>query len=352
MSYCYLANHSGYKSPQTHADSFVASILSSSMDRNLASHLVAAMRIGFESPVISGPRGRSTLNDNGAPIQVCIQATRRGVSWGLIGDPEHDLPEPGMRLAASRQALPAVLTICRATELTGLIDQTLETCLPLNDATALQRLMGGVVWIAGGLDRAGAGLYVDIRHGDVEANWDRIGIWLAAICPDTLNARPILQAVRPHGVPAGIGLKGVSAANARAKFYWRLKEPVSIETFGIDPLLHPALPWFLEKLTKGRPLSPSALTFSAGFDVASGHLRDAKIDVCCCRHCLGQSSLEILDVLELCAGHLGLDMLAEARAPLSDGLCQAALLGLGADSTGELRLNLYLKPNDATEPQQ
>lgn len=283
-------------------------------------------------------RWTSVLNNDGAPLQACATFGPRGRRLRLIGDPTGDSGPRRLRAERARRAIRETLAATDAEGLSDMCEGTLRRMLPRGRAR--REVDPGLVWLAADLQR-GAALYVNLRWGEAAARWDDALQWLAGILPDARAAASVVAALRPHAVLASVALEGSSAAEGRAKLYWRLTRPVALSALGMEPLCDPAAGAFLARIVGQRDLPLQGLVLSAGFDLGDGALTDAKIDLCA--HCLPRPPEQWQGDLAGCCAAFGL-----AEPELGDGLdagaCEMAFLGLGIGRRGERRINAYLKP--------
>jgi hypothetical protein len=287
--------------------------------------------------------GRSGLNHDGSPLQVCLSSTSQGVYTRLLADPAFVLADPYERYVDSRAAFERVLRLTRATELLDLCDRTLSCYVP-NQRSEFDRFDSGVLWLGAGLQMPGCALYVDARQRQVQSDdpydaaWTQAQVWLNAILPDATEANAAIAALRSHGELLSIGIEGSKLSNARAKLYWRFKRPTRLDQIEIEILNHPAFVEFLIHVIADRTLLLSGIVPSIGFSVTTGNLLDAKLDIC--GHCLAYHPTAWAELIQACTQCYGLAPLSVASA-LSQS--QVSYIGLGLDHNQQARLNLYLK---------
>jgi hypothetical protein len=83
------------------------------------------------------------------------------------------------------------------------------------------------------------------------------------------------------------------------------------------------------------------VVLNAGIHVAGGRWADVKLDICGCRNCLNYSPREAVEAVNAITSHFGLMPVPVAEA-LNFG--EFAFCGLGVDTEGQRRLNIYVKP--------
>jgi len=294
----------------------------------------------------SGRRGGfSELNNDGSPAQLCLSQSRDGTGLRMLVDPAWSLVDAPSRLAASRDALASALARGGADDLAPACEALLTTLL-LDEGPALYAYPSSLLWIGVGLGQPGCAVYVDVRPlGD--AVWDRTRDWLQQVLPNAEHAVDTLTRLRPHVQLSSIGVEGISRKRARAKLYWRLREPMGLSALGLPLLDDPVLAAFLATAIGEREFPLSGLVMSAGFDFAAGVIEDTKIDLC--GHCMPQSAASWLALLERVSGGLGLKA-PPVHAALREDRCGVAFLGAGLDRHGHHRLNIYLKPSGLSLP--
>ena len=286
--------------------------------------------------------GVSILNNDGAPLQVCLSASQDGVSTRLIADPAWNLGVPAERLAASRAILEQALGQSGSEGLRPLCQGLFRTLLPTEER-ALNQFTVGFFWIGVGVGKPGLALYLDAKPYGVQAGWDLANRWLESVLPDASVSRPLIQQLSPHGNLASIGFEGVSPQAARAKLYWRLKQPTQLDQLGIELLGDRAFSVFLTNAIGRRRMNLSGTVMSLGFDLTTGKVKDTKIDLC--GHCLPQSTRQWVDLLDHLCDEFSLPYFP-VREDILQSRCEVAFIGLGVDDRRRYRLNLYLKtPN-------
>ena len=289
--------------------------------------------------------GRSELNNDGSPLQVCLSSSERGSSVRLIIDPAWYLGVPAERLEVSRNILVDALREAGAGELISLFLDMLEVALPPASApdyqSVLTRFTRGFFWLGVGVDKPGAAIYMDMQPYGTGGAWDLAELWLDRALPDTLPARRAITNLRSHARLASIGFEGVGLGNARLKLYWRLLHPVMLAELGADLLNAPEFAHFLLNVVGARTMNLSGTVMSLGFDLSSGDVEDAKVDLC--GHCLPLHPTQWVSLLDQLCETFGLARISVYTDLLTER-CDVAFLGMGVDRARRRRLNLYLKP--------
>ena len=273
---------------------------------------------------------RSTLNNDGSPLQVCITYCSSGRHIRIIGDLLSSLDEAG-------RVLSDVFVLCRSHSLNSIYRHMLSHTLPVNEQQ--DHLQGGLFWLAAGLE-GGTALYANTRWGLAADRWNDAVDWLEFILPDPHPSNRIIQTLRKHAVLASLGLEGRTPADARAKLYWRLLAPTSFAQMHVPFLDHEAFANFLDLLASQQSVPLSGVVFSVGFSLSNGALCDAKIDLCA--HCLPKPPKLWVQLLDECCKNHRLHRLDIGEGILSRQ-CDVAVVGFGVDSRCDPRLNVYLK---------
>jgi hypothetical protein len=293
---------------------------------------------------------RSRLNNDGVPLQLCLTSSRTRAGLRLIGDPGAHLDDTEARWRVSRAALDEALTASGAGTLAPLAERTLARLLP--DAPEPRaRYRDGFIWLARSPDRPGLAFYVEAAPLGAAGGWDAAEAWLSDVLPAPAAARAALARLRASCVVASLGLEGSCPADARAKIYFRLARPASLEALGLELLRDASVQGFLAEAMGTFGLDLDGLVLSAGFRVATGEPADVKLDLC--GHCLTWSDAQWLALWERWRAAHGLRPL-----PLADALqgdCDVAFVGFGLDAALEPRVNVYLKaraPREAPRPDE
>jgi len=284
--------------------------------------------------------GRSGLNSDGSPLQLCLTATPKHLHSRLLSDPAFVLADPKERFEASQLALAEVLELTASQQLAALCDRTLRWYLP-EDVAGFDQFTSGVLWLGAGIDTPGCAVYVDARrNGNFQEAWDWAQQWLADILPNSSAASSAIAALRNYAYLQSIGIEGSNLNNARAKLYWRFLRPTRLDQMGLEIFQNPAFASFLTFVIRDSTLQLSGIVPSLGFAIATGETHDAKIDVC--GHCLAYSTSKWIELVDCCTQMYGLTNLPVSEA-LEQNRSSVSYLGMGCDRSGALRLNLYLK---------
>ncbi len=284
------------------------------------------------------PGGRSALNNDGSWLQLCLSTDPKGWRARLLADPAASEPDPVRRLKAARTALRRLLELRDAGTLRGICERTLALTLP-RAPDVLQRSENGVFWIAADLDAPGTALYVDAGPAGERGGWQVAWDWLADILAESSSAHRVIDRLSAHARTASFGIEGTAAENARAKLYFRLKRPASLADLGVELFVVPAVTRFLNMAMTDFAVELEGLVLCVGFDVSSGDLVDAKVDLC--GHCLRYSKDGWERLVGRCTDEFGLAPLPVTEALAPDR--EVAFIGFGVDRRGGCRLNLYLK---------
>ena len=289
----------------------------------------------------SGALAPSRLNSDGSPLQLCLTAGPDAATLRLIGDPGAGVLDRAQQLEWARAALQRTFD-SRAAELTAVAGDALERIVGFepNGDEPLARFASGIAWLAAAPAGPGAGLYLDVRAHGVTRGWRAARAWLEEALPSPAAAIAALDTIEPVAEPASVALEGRGREDARAKVYFRLREPSPLSALGIDLFSAPVALAFLERALADRTLERDGLVLGAGFRLADGALSDVKLDVC--GHCLAYERGEWAALIGALTADLGLAPLPVADA-LADGDLDVSFVGLRVDAAGSVRLNLYLK---------
>lgn len=291
--------------------------------------------------------GRSALNSDGTPLQICLTVKAGtdtpGYSLRIIGDPCSN--EDGYtRLRHSRAAMTRTLRLHGAGQLIPIAESLLDLCLPQPPHPAPP---DGGLWLGVSPNRSGVALYVEAASCDPDLGWQKAQTWVQDVLPNAQAALAHIVALSSHCDPASFGIEGLSPTMGRAKIYFRLKQGMNLADLGIALLCGPEMIDFLKLAMGTLGVDREGLVMSIGFDLRTGALHDAKADLC--GHCLTYSAQEWQDVTSACSARFGLPHL-DVTSLLSDGDSQVAFLGFGITTGGEPRLNLYLQPPPDAAP--
>jgi hypothetical protein len=289
-------------------------------------------------------RGQSGLNWDGSPLQFLVSTRRKECIFRLIGDPAFFHSDPLTRFDESIAALQLTLDAGNAGDLHDACQSSLTSAFPKNQE-ALRTYSCGMIWLGLTLDRPGAAVYF-LSIPDTSTAWRRIHEWLNTILVHSEEAHRIIARLESHCHPVFVGIEGQNTETGRCKLYWRLSRLITPAQFGITMYNDPGIARFLGTIMKDHPYSFYALTFSAGFSLATGELTDIKVDLS--NRSANLSVSEAITFMELQAETLGL-----LHPPACHGFSvlrnsvSIGFIGLGLDCQGHHRLNTYLYQTDS-----
>lgn len=317
---------------------------------NFVQHITCAEvdRIGqFSQTLLHHPptnakfmEGKSKANWNGSPLQLLISAHKANSNIRLIGDPAFYCVDPLVRLQLGIEALKATLALGQAEALKDLCLQSIDIILPAGNE-GRRRIGHGAIGLALALNKPGAAVYFASEYDHFVA-WAKARKWCNTMLPDAQEALRSIDVLARNCHIFGVGLEGLNSRAGRAKLYWRLSCPTALSQFGIGLYEHPMILQFLTQIMEKREFPLRALTFSAGFSLSTGQLKDIKVDVC--NKSAHLTNIEAINIIQSCCQTLGLhSMTSEECAPLivKNALAIAGI-GLGINSQQENRLNTYL----------
>ncbi len=284
---------------------------------------------------------RSTLNNDGFPLQACVTTDDTIRRARLLVDPASTELDVALRLRRGLRALVEALDALPDPAVRYQFMRAVETCLP--PASALSSLRSGALWIGLDLGGRGAAAYVTARWGHASARWPRALDWLARWAGPAVPAA--LAALPEVADLTSVGVEGRARAAPRAKLYFRLRRPCPLTALGVPFFLEEATSRFLRLALEEFALRRDGLVCSVSADLFSDRLRDGKIDVCA--HCTPRSPGEWVRCLNRVARELQLANPALDEMLLASRLAPA-FVGLGVGDRGARRLNVYLKPPRAT----
>ena len=284
----------------------------------------------------------SCLNNDGVPLQLCLTSGPNGSGLRVIGDPGATIAPGEERYRASTETLLRTLPEHGLAELIPAAHETIARLLPTS-SEALRRYTNGLIWIAASPDGPGVAFYVEMAPFDQSEGWLTVGRWLDAVLPDSPGARHTLATLSQHCVVASAGLEGSSAADARAKVYFRLRAPINLDLLQIELFSSPAIKEFLAIAMGNWGVDLQGLVLSAGFSLSTGAPVDVKVDICghCVRHTLAEWSA-ITGTLTERFALAPLDLRKVTDRPD----VEVAFAGIGLTTERQPRLNLYLKHRD------
>jgi hypothetical protein len=286
-----------------------------------------------------GSLGRSTLNNDGSPMQVCISVDRLTRTVRLVGDPGAGTCSTSESLAAAGRAVSMLSSRNELFWVDAFLSTMLATLVPPAVAYDASRA-SGTVWLASPLSNHGMAIYVKAFWSGDSDDWARCRRLMRQLLPHPFHAEKAMADLMGDAYPVSVALETSSVYNARLKLYWRLRRPRALHTFEIGLFSDPTVSQFLVEALKERTIAPTGLVLSAGFSLTGGDVTDIKIDIC--GHCLDRKPEALLELLNALTRRHGL-FSAELEQPLCQRRAELAFLGFGIDRRREPRLNVYLK---------
>jgi hypothetical protein len=286
----------------------------------------------------------SCLNNDGAPLQLCLTSGHKGIALRAIGDPGAFCSSLEERYSSSIQTLLHVIETNDAHELTQLAKETIALLIPqtCEERSAYKQ---GFVWIAASPDQPGIAFYLEMGPLALKNAWRVVEEWLTHVLPSPNAARRIVKTLSRHCVVASAGLEGGTVENTRAKIYFRLSEAICLGALDVDMFSSKEMKDFLSIAMGSYEVDREGLVMSVGFSLLTGELADAKVDLC--GHCLTHTPEEWSVVVGHITRRFSLAPLNTAPV-LESGEYQVAFIGLGLTSDYQPRMNLYAKHNAAT----
>jgi hypothetical protein len=287
-----------------------------------------------------GGRWRSSLNNDGSPLQVSVSLSGSGArpAVRLIADPAAEAADGEQRWHRAGGALSAVLA-SYAPDLKPLCDSVIERNLPAEPAFRAA-LPSGAVWLAADLTGEGMALYATAKWGGGSQRWMRTRRWLDEILPTSSTAHEILDRLATRAVLISVGIEGATPNNARAKLYWRLDGTAALRDLDIPLFESAAISEFLSEVIEDRRIPRAGIVGSIGFRAASGSISDVKLDVC--GHCVRRTPADWMQAIDRSIARFGLAPLP-VECPTLLETAELAFIGLGLDAERTSRLNIYLK---------
>ncbi len=288
---------------------------------------------------------RSSLNNDGSPLQLCMTSSSRGCSGRLIGDPGAFVSTISQRIERSRDAVRRLGAASGCGSFESLTNRLLRMIVPENCAQVAEP-DAGIMWLATGMHEGNAAAYINARWGSALEDWARARFCLRSILPNSEDAENLIKDLEPRARLASIGVETTSSDDVRIKVYWRMTTPTLLSTLAIPLLHHPTLCRFLATVVSNEPMSLAGLVFSAGFLLSTGELEDVKADLCA--HCLPRPLNHWLDRVDEVMEQNCLSTMA-MRTCLRESSLEPAFLGMGLNRNNEVRINLYLKSANAQQ---
>lgn len=285
-------------------------------------------------------RPPSALNNDGAPLELCLSASAKGVKLRLIGDPHLGLPML-QRVPASLAAARHLMRLTKSTALAPAFDVLVAHTIPSTPA-AQAALPAGALWLACAInDDPGFATYTNMEwRGAPEQRWQCALAWLEQTTGHC--AAVALAPWRHQWTPFAAGLEGDRPDRACAKLYFRLPEDTPFRLDMLAGADDPVVAAFCSGVIQGRTLPRSGVVLSTEFAIATGRLTGTKLDIC--GHCTPRSSAEWQHFLAEIASTAGVAPLPVTQLGAA---MDVAFIGIGrrgdGDGDGDYRLNLYLK---------
>lgn len=285
-------------------------------------------------------KGHSGLNHDGCPLQICLSFARSGVRTRMLGDPAADQSDKKARFRYSLSVVDRLLPLARAQAIADTLDTSVTALVGSHDDFDPERYPDGGLWVGVGVGQPGIAVYLDARGGGDDPV-PRLASWLEQICGEATADIDALLAAVSRGRIMSAGIEGAAPGYARAKVYWRLQEPVALDSLGIPLFADDAMLWAVGAIMQDFELPLDAIVLNAGLTAPGGKFVDAKVDICCCPRCVVLSTEAAHDLIARLTGHFDLPM-PDVRDVLRSG--DMAFIGIGVDRNAEPRLNIYLKP--------
>ncbi|MGE0569906.1 MAG: hypothetical protein AB7H85_11645 [Dehalococcoidia bacterium] len=291
------------------------------------------------------PRCRpSTLNNDGTAVQLCESARSRSTSVRLLADPSVAGEQVADGWDTSQRVVEETLLGTNSAGLLSAWRMTVRHALPDNVA-AYPELARGCCWTGIEPGRPGIALYANVRWGAEDEWWPRTKSWLSAVTGTPRAASCLPASFVEQTRVASVAVEGRGPEDGRAKVYVRFGSPGTLAGLGIDVLRSEVLLGFLEEVLGDEGMPVAGLTVAAGFEISSGALVDAKLDICA--HCLPHTGERWADIAEVLCSRLGIAPLL-TPGMLRARFAETALIGCAVNRTGGVRVNLYSKaPNYA-----
>jgi hypothetical protein len=286
---------------------------------------------------------RSSLNNDGSPLQLCMTSSSRGCSGRLIGDPGAFVSTINQRIERSRHAVRSLGAASGCASFDSLTNRLLRMIVPEN-CVQVAEPDAGIMWLATGMYEHSAAAYINARWGSALEDWARARFCLRSILPNPSDAESLINDLEPKARLASIGIETTSSDDVRLKVYWRLTAPTLLSSLAIPLLHHPTMHRFLATVVSNGRMSLAGLVFSAGFLLSTGELEDVKVDLCA--HCLPMPLNHWLDRVDEVMEQNCLPAMPMRTCLRGTGL-EPAFLGMGLNRNNQVRINLYLKSADA-----
>jgi hypothetical protein len=285
--------------------------------------------------------GRSTLNNDGYPLQGCVTTAVGSKRFRILFDPAATELCPVTRYHRACQAFLQLPTSTQGIQLAKHMQLLLSRFHPgvLSMSNAINN---GLIWIACDSARRGFAVYMTAKWCAPTLRWYRVRHWLDCLTDTTLSY--VVSDLSSITEVVSVGLEGSRTNNLRAKIYFRLMQPMLLASMG-NPLYNSdAVIEFLRLAISDFTLSRSGLVFSLSLDLTSKQLADIKVDVC--GHCTPRNTEGWRDVVQQLTSMFCLEDLDFEFRTIEHCEIDVAFIGFGLMNSGGHRLNLYLKPTN------
>jgi hypothetical protein len=300
----------------------------------------ADLLLDLHNAELAGAGGPSSLNGDGAPLQLCITLTTDRPKFRLIADPASDAVALMDRHARAKTTLASVLRLTGTIEMTEPVACLLERIGP-KDALQGESFTHGLFWIGASVDSPGVAVYMDTSMHTQEEGWSKVDAWLP-LSEATPGTRCIPETVRSCCKISSAGVEGTGSDRYRQKLYI---QAIREMPQGLMSSLVPQLDAFARagcfRMVMGQSsLQLDDIMFNVGMDPVSGGVVDSKIDIWVAG--LGISRAALTEAIKQCCSGLGLREIALSKMIRLFDL-DYSFLGFGVDKKGRKRLNIYLK---------
>jgi len=283
--------------------------------------------------------GYSTLNSNGSPLELCITSGASGLSARVLADPAFFVSGSLEQYRIGQKMMIQVLDASGCMAMQRLCGDTLDILVG-DDPDRIMEFKNGILWLGSAVMDRGIALYINADPTGKDDSWVRTNNWLISILNNPEYAISTLETLSKNVRLASIGIEGSVPANARAKIHWRFRQSIPMKHLGIDLLMDNGLLSFLVNAAGERSIHRNGIVMSAGFSITTGLIEDVKIDIC--GHCLNMATDEWVNLIHWCVNKFGISDIP-IQEVLQNTDMRVAYIGLGLNSSGAYRLNLYLR---------
>jgi hypothetical protein len=302
----------------------------------------------------------STINNNGAPFQLVVSSGGRERELRFLTEVGAGAFHPIERLAQSYKRLRNICEQLGVPEHFSSIETVGKILLSQNSAI-IKTFYSGSIWIGLGFrknESTRLSIYFEGGWGSLEERWVRLfKLLIANGCFGAVEQlrrviRPASTFSKPMGAAIDLDVQGIR----KIKFYFRTfrtaTERISmvLQRAGIvshDDTIKMLTQTFLDD---GEDFPPSALVYYLAISPSTDRIEATKIDVCA--HCIGLGDREARNRWSSLARRLSIDIddylialnVFSSSAGVSLRQECHALLGVGLDACGRIKLNAYLRP--------